>query len=202
VFEAVRDRGAQQARHAQYQLLAQVTADHVAAEWKRQSAGFRRPPLAQVDDAVQSGIAVGQLAFVNDETRIRVARSDVLDDPVERHDFMLDIRTEQLQGEERGCHRAGNGDSPARQIGGGKGFARHHPRPVALAHGCAVRQQRIAARQIGVCMNRHGGDFQLAGQRPPVQCLDVLQLVLEAQITSVDLSGCQGVEHERVVRIR
>jgi hypothetical protein len=46
-----------------------------------------------------------------------------------------------------------------------------------------------------------GGHFKLAFQRPAVQRLDVLELVLEGQAAGVDLVVGQGLEHEGVVGV-
>ncbi len=44
---------------------AEAAADGVASEGQRQAGGLL-PPLAEVHDAVQAGLIVGELAFVDD----------------------------------------------------------------------------------------------------------------------------------------
>jgi len=102
VLEAPRDRCVQQGRHGPHQVIAEIAPDHVAAHRQRPAARFRCPSFAEVDDAVQPAIAVGELPLVDDQNGIRIAGRDVLDDALERDDLVLDIRTEQLQREERG----------------------------------------------------------------------------------------------------
>ena len=47
-------------------LRAQILAHRVRAQRQRQ-AGLLLPPVAQVDDQLQILVAVGELAFVNDQ---------------------------------------------------------------------------------------------------------------------------------------
>ena len=75
-------------------------------------------------------------------------------------------------------------------------------RTVPLTHRGAVRQQGVPIGEIGIGVNRDGGHLELAVESAPVQGLDVLQLVNEAQIAGVEKIGGQRIKHERVVRVR
>ena len=53
--------------------VAEIVADHVAAQRQRQS-GLFLPPDAEIDDQLQTLILKGELAFVNDEPGVVLAR--------------------------------------------------------------------------------------------------------------------------------
>ena len=54
---------------------------------------------------------------------------------------------------------------------------RDEPRAVPVAHRRAVREQGVLVGEVGVGVDRDGGDLELAAQRALVERLDVLQLV-------------------------
>src|SRR5205814_2052885 len=59
--------------------LPEVTAHHVAAERQRQPC-LGVPPLTEVDPEVQAAVGVGQLALVDQQSRVRPAGHHVLFD--------------------------------------------------------------------------------------------------------------------------
>ena len=63
-------------------------------------------------------------------------------------------------------------------------------------------QKRVAVGEVGIGVNRHRRDLELATQRALVEAFDVLELVDVSQVFGVDLAFGKRVEHERVVRIR
>ena len=75
------------------------------------------------------------------------------------------------------------------------------PRAVAVAHGRAAPQQRVPVGEVGVGVDRHGGDLELAGQRAAVERLDVGELVRVAQLAGVELVVRERPEHEGVVGV-
>ena len=60
---------AQQAMHVADRLGAKVLADRVGAQGQRQT-GLLEPPLAGIDDQLQSLVGVGQLAFVDNQSGV------------------------------------------------------------------------------------------------------------------------------------
>src|SRR5437867_3579667 len=80
-------------------------------------------------------------------------------------------------------------------------FPRSKARAAALANARAMREQGIPVAEIRICMQGDRGDFQLPGQRAPVQRLDVGQLVHVATAAGVDFSGRHRPEHECVVGV-
>src|SRR4029077_16637652 len=75
----------------------QSTTDGVAPKWQRQ-AGHLLPPSAEIDNAVQSGPVIGQLAFMDDESSFVLAFEDLRNNLVEGHNFCLHSWRKQLQG--------------------------------------------------------------------------------------------------------
>ena len=65
------------------------------------------PPLAQVDDPMQTRLRIGQLAFVNDQSRFVLALEHLRDDLVEGHDLGFDPGGKELQRQIRGGQGAG-----------------------------------------------------------------------------------------------
>src|SRR5262249_24746800 len=90
-----------------HHFLPQVALNHVAAERKRKTR-FLPPPLAEVEHFVQSELAICQLAFVNQKTGFELAFLHFVQNFVERHDLVLDLRLEQAEGKKRCCERAWN----------------------------------------------------------------------------------------------
>src|SRR3982751_3744988 len=91
MIESVRDALAEMPRHFLLGLARHVLANDVAAEWKRQ-AGFLQPPCAHVGDEVKAFVLVGELAFVDQQTRIDIAALHRLLDLIERDDYGREIR--------------------------------------------------------------------------------------------------------------
>src|SRR6185503_3037555 len=98
--------------------------------------------------------------------------------------------------------RAGHSDFSAAEIILCHRRACHETRSVPVAHRCAMGQERIAVREVGVSMNGNSGDLELPQQGTLVQCLDILELVNVFDVINVDLSRGKRVKHECVVRIR
>ena len=88
---------------------AQAAADGVSSQRQRQAGDFL-PPFAEVHNAVQAGLIVGELAFVDDQSGFVLARQHAGDDLIEGHDFGLDSGSEQFQRQIRGSKFAGDSD--------------------------------------------------------------------------------------------
>src|SRR5262249_38669552 len=78
----------------------------------------------------------------------------------------------------------------------------HDARAVALADARAVREQGVAIGEVRKGVQRNSCDLELAGQRAPIQALDVGELVYVAPPPRIDLARSHRPEHERIVRIR
>src|SRR6267378_856567 len=72
MINCILDAVAQRLGNAGNRLGAKRSANRVSAERQGQ-AGYFLPPLAQIDDALQSRLAIRQLAFVNDESSFVLA---------------------------------------------------------------------------------------------------------------------------------
>ena len=79
-------------------LCAQRAADGIAAQRQRQ-AGLLAPPDAEVEDLLQSVTCVRELAFVDDEPGVELARHHGGNDLVEVDRDSLDLRSKELQSE-------------------------------------------------------------------------------------------------------
>ena len=157
----------------------------VGPQGQRQ-AGLVGPPLAEVDQQRKPLPGVGELALVDDQSRVDgdvsiVAGGHGVEDLVERHDEMSKrLAQAQPQGQKGGGQRAGDGDRLAGQPFQRPGPAGHEHRPVTLADAGPAGAEHVEPAEMGVGVDADGGQFQLAGQGPAVERLDVLQLVREA----------------------
>ena len=145
---------------------------------------------------------IGQLALVDEQPGLGLARGDLVHDLVERHLARGKVTDRKPQREERGRHAARNGDLDPPQVVVGQRLARDDDRPVAGAHARAVREQDVAILDERVRVQRDRRHLEPALERPLVQRLDVLQDVLELEAARIDLARGEAPEHEGVVGIR
>ena len=201
MVERVRNARPQQARHRAHRPAPEVAADDVAAEGQRQAAGSIRPPDAQVDEASKPLVTVGQLAFVDQQSRFHRTVDNRRLNLVEWQHTIRDAWMEQLQREirRRQLARDGDGDSVERTRTVG---LRHHDRPVAVAHACAVRQQGVAVEEVRIGMERDRRHFVAPLEGRAVQALDVGQDLIDLEPGRGHRAAGEAVEHERVVRVR
>src|SRR2546422_7551785 len=75
------------------------------------------------------------------------------------------------------------------------------PISIAVADARPVREQRVAIGEVGVCVERDGRHFQLAGEGAPVQGFDVAELVHVAAVAGVDPPRGERPEHESVLPV-
>ena len=78
------------------QFRSKCAADRIPTERQRQACHLL-PPSSEIDDAVQTRLVVGQLAFMNDQPGFVLAFQYLRDDLVERNDFGFNSRREKLQ---------------------------------------------------------------------------------------------------------
>jgi len=106
-----------------------------------------------------------------------------------------------LEGEERGCQFAGDGDGLAFEIGDFRGLASDDHRSVLIAHAAAATCEGITVCHVGIGVDRDRGNLQLAAASPLVESLDVLKDVLEPVWAGVQQVLGKPVEHEGVIGV-
>src|SRR5579885_3421902 len=94
-----------------HEFRSEIALDGVAAKRQRQS-GLFAPPFAEIDHAVESRFGIGELAFVDDEPGLVASFEDLRNDLIERNNFRLYFRCEELEDQVGGRERAGNRDFP------------------------------------------------------------------------------------------
>jgi hypothetical protein len=142
---------------------------------------------------------------MNEYPGVGVSRKDVVLNLVEWYHNMPDRGLIETQHQKRCCELSGDGYSaPGKRAArvGGCGRSRDHPGTVALADARSMSEERVAVREVGVRVQRHGRDLELPAQRALVQALDVGQLVRVAPEACVDSPGGERPEHEGIVGIR
>src|ERR1700730_13950998 len=107
VIEAIRD--------ALPKMSGDFLLNDVTAERKWQ-ARFLEPPRAHVGDEMQSIVLVGELALVNQQTRIDVAADHGLLYLIEGDDDWNKIRLKKLQRQVRSSHHPRHGHSLTRDV--------------------------------------------------------------------------------------
>src|SRR2546423_8012457 len=188
------------ARNSANQWLADVAPNDVSAE-RQWETGLVEPPFAQIGHQLESAIAIGELALVDQEPDVYGSVGDGVLYTIKGSENRLELRLEETQREICTRQQAGNRDALAPHVGRTHGRPRDEPRAVSIAHRRAVREQGISVRQIRVRVNRDCRDFELRAQCSLVQRLDVLQFMDITQIARVDLAFGERVEHERVIGI-
>ena len=154
----------------------EIAADGVAAERQRQ-AGLIAPPAPEIDDAVQPGLVVGELALVDDQPGLVLAGEHFGNDLVEGNDYGLDLGREELQRQVGGGQRARDGDAHALDLVERVHARRDDHRPIALAHAAAAGQQRVLVLDVRIGVEGDRGHIVEALERLAVQGLDVAQRV-------------------------
>ena len=168
------------------------------AEGQREP-GLLQPPFTQVQNFVQALLAVRELSLVDQQTGIVLTLEDLVQNLVERDDFILHVGFEEPQRQKGGRQLAGNRYCFFNQTPGLKRPAGHNDRSIVPADTCAAGKEYVFVRQVRVCMERDRRNFELAFERLSVQCFDVAQLVDIVEITGIDLASRERVKHECVV---
>ena len=118
-------------------------------------------------------VAVGQLALVDQEARLDLARGDRRQDLVERHHLVLESPPRKIR-RTRYAVVCGPGSRPRPlQLVPAQLLVRDHDRAVAGAHARAVRQQQVAVLHERPRGGRERGHLEPSLLRPLVQRLDV-----------------------------
>src|SRR5439155_4175198 len=115
------------------------------------------PPLTEVDHFFQTEIVIEKLPLVNEQTGITSSFGNRFDDLIEGHDFVLEIRNEDAQGQKSTGERARHGDLNFRQIRRIKFFVGDNNRAIVIANRRSMRKQRVLVRDISVSMKADRG---------------------------------------------
>src|SRR6266496_3766096 len=86
-----------------------ILAQNIAAERKRQ-ARFAFPPFAKIDNFLKTRPLVGELPFVNDQTRIGAPAVYRVKDLIERYHNVIKFSGKKLQRKKRARHLARHRD--------------------------------------------------------------------------------------------
>ncbi len=197
----VADRGPQRLGQLTGQGVSQVASRHVHAQGERQP-GPLRPHLPEIEHLAETHRGVGDLALVDQEAGVRLTVGHHPRDLVEGDDDHRRISERQAKEEVGRGAVAGDRDHP---LGEGLGRDRlpgDHDRPVALPHRRPGIHQAVPLGDGRIGRAGHRRDLELAGGGAAVQRLDVLQHVLDPDAGDRHLAVGEGVEHERVVRVR
>src|SRR5258708_15351448 len=138
---------------------------------------------------------------MNEESHDDIAVHYGILDLIERREHRLKIRLVQAKGEVRAGQRTRNGNSLALHGVATGCLARDKARSIAIAHGRAVWEQRVAIAEIRVGVNRDRRNLELSAHGALIERLDVLQLVDVGESFRIDLPRGERIEHERVVGI-
>ena len=152
---------------------------------------------------MQTGFGIGQLAFVDDEAGFVFTSHDLGNDLVEGHDFGFNSRREEPQREISRGQSSRDSNLFALDFALRKSLRGHDHGAVAIADAASARQQSIVVLNVGIGVERDGGDVvnAVAFPRLLVQGLDVAKRMSEAQPGNAHLVGGQSIEHEGVVGV-
>ncbi len=205
VVEAVANAGGEEVGDGLAGGGVEALMDDIAAEGKGESVVFLSPPDPEVLAEGESLVAVGELAFVDDESDLGLAFTESAENLVEGDDDDVEVAggalEPELEGEEGAGQRAGDGDFevgdsiPVVGLGGDEHGA------VAVAHAGAAGEEGIVFADVGVGVDADGGDIEFAAGGAFVEGLDILEDVLEAEAVGGDEVLGEGVEHEGVVGV-
>src|SRR5206468_4677620 len=93
VIESVANALLNIGRYLAHQSRAEIPADDVSAKRKRQ-AGPLDPPFAEIDNLVETELAISQLPFMNQQTRFALSALYVFQNAIERRHFVFHCRLE------------------------------------------------------------------------------------------------------------
>ncbi len=91
MFQPILDAGVKDVGKFRDGFRAERFFDRVSAEGKRQAAGFRKPPLAEIGTELETLARVGELALVDDEADVGVAAGERVENLVERDDDVIEF---------------------------------------------------------------------------------------------------------------
>src|SRR5262249_2036266 len=151
---------------------AKRAANDISSQGQRK-AGYLLPPTSKVDDAMQAGLVICQLAFVNDESGFVFAFEYLWDDLIEGHDFGIDSRSEKLKCEVSCGQLARHGDELLFDLTLREGARRDDHWAITFAYTASAGEQRIFFLNVRVGVERDRGDVVDSFMRLLVQRLNV-----------------------------
>src|SRR5215475_979695 len=160
------------------------------------------PPLAEVENLVQTFRLVKKLSLVNQQARVTGSVLHRLDDLVEGNDLIREFGVENSQRQKRAGQLSRNRNLQLRNVCRRRRMPRHHDWAVVIANRSAVRQQRILVVNVRVGVKADGGNVVRAAHRLLVQRLNVFEKMLKVKSARVQLVCRQTIEHERIIGIR
>jgi hypothetical protein len=205
MFEAVADAGFENAGDGAAIGFGEAFVDDVAAEWEREAVVLAAPPDAEVFAEDEAFVAVGELAFVDDQADVGAAVANGGEDLVEGDDDEVEVfgglAEVELEREEGAGHGAGDGDFLFGDFFFREFLFGDEHGAVAVAHAGAAGEEGVLVADVGVGVDGNGGDVEFAAGSTFVEGLDVLEDVFETKAVRGDEVFGERVKHERVVRI-
>src|SRR5712671_4191988 len=107
------------------------------------------PPLAEIEDLVQSEILIKELTFVDQQACVATLFGHCVDDLIKGNDFILEIRLVNTERQKCAGKSAGDGNLHFRQLRGIKIFVGDDNRTVVITNRSSMWQQRILVGDIG-----------------------------------------------------
>lgn len=205
VVQAVADAGFEDAGDVAASLFREAFVDDIAAEGQGKAVVLLAPPDAEVFAKLKPFVAVGELAFVDDEADIGFAFFDSGKDLVEGDDNVVEgvagAAEPELEGEEGAGHCAGDGDAFGGDLVASEFLLGDKHGTVAIAHAGAAGEQGVLIADVGVGVDADGRNIEFAAGGAFIEGLNVLEDVFEAVAFGVDEFLGEAVEHEGVVRV-
>src|SRR5215469_13202516 len=189
VLQTVLNALPQSLRYGGHQLWTKRAPDTVASKRKRQACHFL-PPLAEIDDAMQAGFVVGELALVNDETGLVLPFQHLRNDLIEANNFGVDAGSEQLKSKIRRGQFAGDSDLLGLDLAGGERAWRNDHWPITFAAASAARHQSVFVLNIRIGVEGDRSDVVNPIASLLIQRLDIAKGVGKAQSRWTDLVRC------------
>ena len=150
---------------------------------------------------MKTALAVGQLAFVNDQAGVHAVLGHRIQDLVERDQHFLEIRLKQPQRQISAGHLAWNRDFLAFDFLRRHGLHADQDGTVAVADARAAGHQDVLVGDVRIGVIGDRGQFVGAFHGLAVQGLNVVQHMAEVNQPRADLLGRQTIEHVSVVGI-
>src|SRR5258708_11621706 len=195
MVERVLNTVAQGIGGCQHEVWAEREPNSIAPQ-RHGQAGYFLPPLSQVHDPVQTRFVVGQLTFVNDQSRFILTLEYLRDDLVEGYNFRLDAWSKKLQRQIGRGQSAGNSDSFLLDLALGEGPRRNHHGPVAFAYAAAAGHERVLVLNVGIGVEGNCGHIVHAFARLLIERFNVAERVRKAQASAPNLVGSNTINHE------
>src|SRR5262249_51719489 len=138
---------------------------------------------------------------MNDQPRLILARHNLRNDLVERHDHSLDLRRKQFERKVSGGKRAGDSYLCPLQFFQPKSAGSHNRGSIFLTYTAAAGHENVSILNVRISMEGNGGHIIDAFHGLAIQGLDIRERVVELETGGGDLIGGKSVKHEGIVGI-